>query len=212
MKLKLNNVRLSYPSLFEAKAGPDGGEPAFSASFILSKQDNATELGTMKNGIFAVAEEAWGKGNVKWNGHVLNVKSGGKVVVAKVCLRDGAEKASDGYGDAVMFFSARSKTQPPVVDKNPSVALTKNSGKPYAGCMVNASVRLWAQDNNFGKRINASLNAVQFASDGEGFGEGIVNAEEEFTNIDSGAVQADNDGWDTGSGASKSGPELPDGF
>ena len=39
---------------------------------------------------------------------------------------------------------------------------------------MNAIVELWAQDNNYGKRINASLAGVQFAKDGEAFAGGTV--------------------------------------
>ncbi len=46
--------------------------------------------------------------------------------------------------------------------------------------MVHAVVRLWAQDNAFGKRINAQLQGVQFASDGEAFGAAPFNAENYF--------------------------------
>jgi hypothetical protein len=44
---------------------------------------------------------------------------------------------------------------------------------------VNASIELWCQDNNYGKRINASLRGVQFLKDGEAFaGGGVANADE----------------------------------
>ncbi|MBD0092018.1 ssDNA-binding protein, partial [Acinetobacter baumannii] len=36
MKIRLNNVRLAFPALFEAKTVNGEGDPAFSASFILA--------------------------------------------------------------------------------------------------------------------------------------------------------------------------------
>jgi hypothetical protein len=36
--------------------------------------------------------------------------------------------------------------------------------------MVDAVIRPWAQDNQWGKRVNASLVAVKFAGDNEPFG------------------------------------------
>lgn len=36
MKLKLNNVRLAFPSLFEAKTVNGEGDPRFSAVFLMS--------------------------------------------------------------------------------------------------------------------------------------------------------------------------------
>lgn len=185
MNLKINNVRLSYPNLFEAKSGPEGGEAKYSASLLLSKVDNLEQIKQMKDGIFAAAEGQWGKGNVKWSEGKLFVKKGdGKAAVVKTCLRDGSEKPdTDGYGDAVMFFSASNKMAPAVVDKNPGIRLDGKSGKPYAGCQVNAAIRLWAQDNNFGRRINAQLQAIQFFADGESFGDAPIDPTNVFSNI-----------------------------
>ena len=38
-------------------------------------------------------------------------------------------------------------------------------------------IRLWWQDNQFGKRINASLEVVRFRKDGEAFGAAPVSAD-----------------------------------
>lgn len=184
MNLKLNNVRLSYPNLFEPKSGPEGGEPKYSASFILDKTDNAGEITELRAAILAVAKEKWGNDKAKWNpkndGLVVQVAPG-KGAAVKICLRDGSDKPdTTGYGDSVMFFSASNKMAPAVVDTNPSQRLTKNDNRPLAGQYVNVAIRLWAQDNNFGKRINAQLQAVQFAADGETFGDAPVDPEQVF--------------------------------
>ena len=117
MNVKLENVRLSYPNLFEAKSGPEGGEPKYSASLLLSKQENAGQIKQMQDGILAAAKAQWGDDKVKWhNGQLVVKKPDGKAGVIKVCLRDGSEKPdTDGYGDAVMFFSASNKMAPAVV-------------------------------------------------------------------------------------------------
>ena len=39
MKVKLNNVRLAFPVLFEAKTVNGEGKPAFSASFLIDPAD-----------------------------------------------------------------------------------------------------------------------------------------------------------------------------
>jgi hypothetical protein len=36
-------------------------------------------------------------------------------------------------------------------------------------------VRLWIQNNRYGKRCNANLIGVQFVADDEAFGEGRIN-------------------------------------
>jgi hypothetical protein len=185
MNIKLDNVRLSYPNLFEAKAGPEGGELKYNASFLLSKVDNPEGIKAMQGAILKAAEAQWGAGNAKWSDSKLYVKkSDGKAGVIKTCLRDGSEKPDTaGYGDEVVFFSASNKMPPAVVDKNPHQRLEKNSGRPYAGCFVNVAIRLWAQDNQFGKRINAQLQAVQFIGDGESFGDAPIDPTSVFTNV-----------------------------
>jgi hypothetical protein len=99
----------------------------------------------------------------------------------KLCLRDGAEKDEiDGYGEEIKFISASCSKRPPVVGRD-LTPLAEEDGILYAGCYVNVSFRLWAQDNQFGKRVNAQLRAVQFVRDGDAFGEKPVVAEEEFS-------------------------------
>lgn len=170
--LVLKNVRLSYPKLFKPEPfGNEGGDPYFSANFILDKKRDAETIKAIKARIEAVKKDKW------------KDKPTGAV---KVCLRDGSERdGSDGYGDGVMFISASSKQErrPKVVDKNYN-PLSPEDGKPYAGCYVHASIRLWAQDNNYGKRVNAELRVVIHHADGEPFGAGAVDAESDFAGID----------------------------
>jgi hypothetical protein len=100
------------------------------------------------------------------------------------CLHDGSEKPdTDGYGPGVMYVSASERKRFPIVDKD-LTPLAEEDGKPYAGCYVNASIRLWVQDNQYGKRINAAIVAVQFAKDGDSFGAAPVNVEDEFAALE----------------------------
>ena len=165
--VKLSNVRLSFPSLWKARKGPDAtSKEAFQASFILDKKTNANDIKAVNAMIDQIVKESF-KGKRP----------------PKVCLREGAEKGdTDGYGDGVVFISARSDKRPHVVDRN-LAPLAEEDGKPYAGCYVNATVRLWAQDNQYGKRINAKLRCVQFYKDGATFGEAPINIEQEFSVI-----------------------------
>ena len=176
MNIQLANVRLSFPNLFRPKAfsaptpGQPASEPKFSATAILEKVQDAAQIKALQAGMKAIAEEKWGVGKVP--------KS------VKLCLRDGVEKdETDGYGDEVMFVSASSAKRVPVVDRDLTPLMEEN-GKPYAGCYVNMSIRLWAQDNQFGKRVNAQLRAVQFVKDGEAFGDKPVDPQKEFKQIE----------------------------
>jgi len=168
--LVLTKVRLSFPNVFKPKAFEDGGEPKYSAAFLLDKQGHAKEISAIRAAAKTVAEEKWGKGKVPSS--------------VKYCLRDGAEKSeTDGYGESVMFISTSSARKPAVVDKDKVTPLDGEDGRPYAGCYVHACIRLWAQDNKFGKRVNAELKAVMFAKDGDPFGDKPVNTADAFAGV-----------------------------
>ena len=166
----LKNVRLSYPQLFRAKGSKDKPEEKkFGAAFLLDKVVNAADIESVKKACLYIKTED-GKGK--------------PVGSDRVCLRDGAEKSDkEGYGEGVMFVTARSDTRPGIVGRDGRTPLAEEDGILYAGCYVNASIRLWWQDNQFGKRINASLMNVQFVRKGEPFGESKVAPEEQFENL-----------------------------
>lgn len=166
--IHITEARLSFPALFEKKAFKDG-KPKFSAVFLLDKKLCAKTIKEIEAGIAFVKDAKWGKKVVKLLG---------------TALRDGSEKEeTDGYGEGVMFVSATNEKRVPIVNRD-LTPLVEDDGKPYPGCYVNATIRLWAQDNEFGKRINAALRAVQFVKDGEPFGENTTKAEEVFKNLE----------------------------
>lgn len=174
MKIKLNNVRLSFPNIFTPKAFTEGQKPKFSASFLIDPETQSDQIKAVKDAISACATAKWRD----------KVPKG-----LKLCLQEGDNKDYDGY-EGLMYLSASDLSRPVLVDrsKNPIV---EADGILYAGCYVNAVVDLWAQDNQYGKRINASLKAIQFVSDGEPFATGgaKVNVDEEFDTLD----ELDND-------------------
>lgn len=165
--IRLRKVRLSFPNLFIPKAGMNGkGDPKYNAHFILYKDEHAEEIKMIKQRIALLLKERNG---------------GKKLAPDRYCLRDGESKPElDGYGDEVMFISTSSKKKPVVVDSD-HTELVESSGKPYAGCFVDCTFDLWFQNHaEGGKRVNAQLRAVRFNTDGDAFGSGPVDADEEF--------------------------------
>ena len=153
MKIKLSNVRLSFPNLFH-RAVFNGEEGKYGATFLLPKSETAQAdrlRGAIKK---MVAEEL----------------KGAKIPADKLCMRDGDDAEYDGYAEH-WSIKASNGTRPLVLDRDKS-PLTADDNKVYAGCYVNAVIRLWAQNNQWGKRINANLLGVQFVRDGEPFGDG----------------------------------------
>lgn len=163
MKILLRNVRLSFPSLFK-KAEFDGHVGKYEATFLIPKTDKKT-VSLINDAI----KEA------------LNVKYPSKNVTIprhKWCVGDGDEKDYDGYAGRWSFKAANPR-RPTVVrrDKSP---LVESDEVIYAGCYVNASVEIWIQDNNFGKRVSANLYGVQFVRAGKPFGVGDIDALDDF--------------------------------
>jgi len=169
MKIQLNNVRLSFPKLFKAEGFNGQTENAkFSAAFILDKEEHAEKIKEIKEGIKKAIAEKW-------------PKKAPKLPAEKIFLKDGEMKEDDydGYDSGMMFINASSKKRPVVVDKK-LTPIAEDDDVIYAGCYVNATFQIWVQDNDYGKRVNAQLRAVQFERDGEPFGAAPVEAEAEF--------------------------------
>jgi hypothetical protein len=189
-KVNLNDVRLLYgQALFEPQRGPNGeGEPKHSGTFAFKPEHPAHAA--IKKAMQAAAEEKWG---AKAGEVFLQLKAGDRL-----CLHDGAAKADkEGYAGH-LYVSASNKLKPLVIDGNKS-PLSASSGKVYSGCYVNASIELWAQDNKFGKRINATLMGVQFLRDGARLVGGGVASADDFEAIpdaapEAGAAQASSTG------------------
>lgn len=165
-KIRIKLGRLSFPKLFRPVAFQEGQDPRFESTFLLDPSDkvHAKLIKEIKAKAKAVLEE-------KFNGKVPKG--------VKYCFGDGNDKDYDGYED-MFYISTANKLRPTVVDRD-RTPLTEEDGKPYAGSFVNATITLWPQDHpKGGKRVNANLLAVQFAKDGEAFGQKPVDAEDEF--------------------------------
>jgi len=157
-QVTLKNVRLAFPQLWEAKQVNGEGKPAFSAAFLLSEDD--PQVDAINEAIDEVGTEKWGA-----KAKTVLAALRGKDAVA---IHNGDTKGQYEGFEGNYFVSARSYTQVLVVDRN-RTQLAQSSGKPYAGCYVDANVEFWAQDNQWGKRINATLRWVQFRKDGDAF-------------------------------------------
>lgn len=186
--ITLPAVRLSFPHLWTPQAMEENQEPKFSATFLL---DNNTH-GALLDRIDALIDR-------------MALDEYKKKINFKRCLRDGNEKSElEGYGDGVSFITASNKARPGVVHRNLS-PVTEADGVIYAGCYVNATIRIWIQNNQWGKRANAQLRAVQFLKDGPSFGAGPVDASQEFEALADETVGEEGRARQRGSGRSGTG-------
>lgn len=172
MIIQLQNVRSSMLDLFQPYQG-DEGEGKYGGHFLFDPKHPAYKA--VNDGIQAVAKEKWG---AKAEATLKALTASGKI-----CLRDGATKSDkDGY-EGNFFVSARNANRPTAINRDRS-PVTEADGIIYSGCFVNVSIELWAQDNKFGKRVNATLRGVQFFKDGPRFGGGSGPAQaDEFADL-----------------------------
>lgn len=166
-KIVLKDVRLSFPSLFttELYNGVDTGK--YAASFLVDK--NSDQGKKLAKAVQAVAEEKFGKPLPK------------KI---EYCLKDGDEVEYDGY-EGMWAIKANTKKRPVVIDRK-KTPIAENDDVVYPGCYVNASIEVYAMDNQWGKRIGCQLNGVQFVRDGDAFGSGSTSAMGDFDELDDG--------------------------
>ena len=187
-KIKLHNVRLSFPNLFKARAFEEGKDAKFDASFLIHPKDSVVDIdGTKFKGKAAIqaieglmevtATEKFGKGKIPKG--------------ITYCLHDGNEKEYDGY--AGHHFMPASESRRPILLNRDKTPLVESDGVLYAGCYVNALLNLWVQDNKFGKRVNANLKGVQFLRDGEPFGAGNSADADDFDDLGDDEENMDDD-------------------
>jgi hypothetical protein len=185
--IKLPSARLSFAKLYKPETFAAGQDARFSATFLLdpTKAEHKAKIQEIQAAAKKLIDEA-----------------GFKVSDFDVCFghADKHPKKSKYDGYAGMFFLAASnKVRPTVVNRRREPVAEGDPQAPYSGCYVYGSITLWLQNNQYGKKINANLRAVQFEKDGEAFGMKPVNAEDEFEPLE-------------GDGFAAAGPDVGDGW
>jgi len=108
----------------------------------------------------------------------------------KICLKNGDDSGNDAY-EGLHFLNTNASTRPKVLNAKADVITDAEEDKIYSGCYVNAKVSVWAQNNDYGKRINCELIAIQFAKNGEELGGKGVSVSEATEGFE--AVEEDDD-------------------
>ena len=169
MKIKLNNVRLSFPSLFK-KAQFQGQETKFEATFLISKESQDDLIEKINIEIDNLLKAKFPNGKVP--------KS-----IKKTCFKDGDECDYDGY-EGMMALKGSSNRRVTLIDRN-KTPLAEEDGKLYAGCYVNAILEVWFSDHPLGgKQVLANLLGVQFAKEGESFGSAPSDVTDDFDELE----------------------------
>lgn len=180
-RILLKDARLAFPALFEPKTVNGEGKPRYSATLLIPTDH--PQMAQIQAAIKAIAKDKW---KDKAAGILTSLEK-----TDKVALHDGDTKAQyDGFSGMMYVAAASQENAPPTVVDQARNPLGAKSGKPYAGCYVNASLEFWAQDNAYGKRINCTLRGVQFLRDGDAFSAGRPADADEFEEVE-GAGAAD---------------------
>lgn len=168
-EFNLKEVRISYPHLFEPFAYQGAGKAKYSAKFLLNKQTHAALIKQIAEGIKALSAASYKDKKVP--------------AADKLCLKDGDLSGKDEEAGC-WVLSASEDSRPVVVDRNRSPLVAEDDAI-QPGYYVNAKIRLWAQDNQYGKRINANLLGVQLVKEGERLGSGRTrqSADEMFDDV-----------------------------
>jgi hypothetical protein len=179
MKLKLTNVRLSFPDLFTPTTVQGQGKPAYRAQFLvpagsdLKKQIDA-----------AIAETA----KAKWGAKAQAILDANEGNPNKTCWLDGKRRTYDGYAGNWALSATRGEDKgPPLRFDAAMTLLERDTGILYAGCYVDAVVQFWCQDNQHGKAVRCELQGVQFRGAGDAFGGGGTPDPDDFAPIAEGA-------------------------
>ncbi len=162
----LNSVRLAFAVLWTAESFQGGeGEKRFSASFPIDPK--SANVALIETAIQKAAKEKW---KDKSGAILKKLKADGRMCYFRAEKTSAEGEVYDGF-EGMYSLAAANKARPLILDRD-KTQLTEEDGKPYSGCYVDALVEIWAQDNRWGKRINAALKAVRFREDGDAFGDG----------------------------------------
>ena len=182
-RIKVKQVRVGFPVFWTPRGfkGEDGkeGTPKFSGTFYLHKKKHAADIKAVKAEM-AAAHAASSIAKTKINAEKMALREVPEDKIDETGNISGTDMKAEDY----MILTASNSKAPPIVNKNPAQKIEEKDDIIYGGCYVNVSVSFWVQNNKYGKRINGSLESVQFFGDGDRFGRAPVNAEDEFENIE----------------------------
>lgn len=172
-RITLKNVRSAMPSVWRPYKGEDGEGGKFNIKALIPT--NHPQLAELNALMVKVAKDKWG---VKWDSALKALK-----VADKTCIHNGDAKPDwDGFAGN-LYVSASSHKAPRMKNRD-ATDITESDGVFYSGCMCDVYLELWAMDNQFGKRINATLRGVQFRADADAFAGGPPPAsDDEFESI-----------------------------
>jgi len=161
----IREARCSFPQLYGPGTMPDGSQVKPGITLVLEQDKHAS----------AIAEIEAEKDRIIAENPALkkNPPSG-----ERLCLRE-PNREELKYKPGNQILKANSNKPPLVLHPDGKTEMTEATDKIYSGCYVNAKVELWGQSNQYGRRVNAKIVAVQFVPiDADSFDGSYVSPEE----------------------------------
>lgn len=169
--------RLAFATIREAEKYQGTGKPRFSGTVLFSKEDTK-QLKKAESAMLAAATAKWA---AKGAAFVASLRE-----AQKTALTNGDLKHEyDGFeGHWAVAAHTPENTPMTLVDRTARKLDKDTQTMIYSGCDVNMIVDFWAQDNEYGKRINAQLSGIQFVADNTPFAGGTAAGSSEFEELD----------------------------
>lgn len=185
--IKLENVRLSFPHIGtpqEQKNDAGEVEKSFGLVAMLPKKTHAAAKDLIKKTIQKISSD-----------------NDAKVATDKWFLADGDDKEREEY-EGMFIVSASNRRNRPSARKRDGSVMTPAEADDmfYGGCWANVLIRPWyfngkaKNGKNYPKRVLAGFVAVQFLRDDESFGEGRIDDEGVFDEVEDGNDGFEDDG------------------
>ena len=169
--------RLAFPALANPRDYQGDKRYRYQATVIFEKDSEA-----YKRAVKAIQEAAKAKWGEKAAAQIKRLSR-----LEKIALINGDNKSNyEGFEGNWAVQAAVKESTPPAM-KNPlarDVPREQAEAVFYPGCVVNLHVEFYAQDSQFGERINASLRGIQFVADGDSFGGATIASADEFEAIE----------------------------
>ena len=171
VKVFLPDVRISYPSLVEPRAGLQGGDPKYDATFLMAPDSGAAH--NLAAAVQDIAQRAFGNAADK----ILQTNS-------PVKKGDDRENPPAGY-KGNLYITARSKMRPDLRDSNPQIMITDPAtiqDRFRGGYHVNAFVEVYSYEAKAAtgavikRGVAAMLLGVQFKAYDKPFGASALSA------------------------------------
>ena len=177
--IRIDNVRCSYPHLArpwaQEEINPETGKPSVKKFSMKGIGDKETH-GAVKDACVELINK------------LCQDNKFGKLGADQKFIRDGDNLSGEENEGKWVISASEHANKPPKLRDGRGQVITGDEAEEiiYPGCYVDMLIRPWAQNNSYGKKINANLIAVKFRADGERFGEAPIDDEGVFECEDDG--------------------------